>query len=473
MMETLRSAWRFIGGWLDNLNLVRQFALAGSVVILIAMTVIGRWVATQIETGVVNSTSAATALYMDAVLSPVMGRLTSRRPLDPVTQQKIDNILANTELGQKVVSIKIWTKGGIISYSNQNDLIGKQFPESKHLRQAWSGTVSAEFDSLHDDEDAHERASGLTLLEMYMPVRDKSNGNIIAVAEFYVLGEPLNTALAEAHKRSWLLVGCVSLAMMAALYGIVRNGNQTIETQKKSLEARLEQNEQLRTQVQLAYRRAENLKERFLRKVGADLHDGPAQLIGLALLRLDSLRPSTNSSLSVSCQAQATSFDVIRDTLREALEEIRKQSAGLALPELEIANSREAVELAITGHEKRTETQVAALIDMDEQPLDHDMKICLYRFVQEGLNNSFHHANGAEQEVRMSTAGSDLVLEVNDRGPGIIEDNQRADGHGIGLIALRDRVETLGGRFTFEPRRGGGCSLRAKFNLDSLVEKDV
>ena len=331
---------------------------------------------------------------MDAVLAPVIGRLTSQRGLDPIARRRVNEILAKTELGQKVVSIKIWDREGVITYSTEKQLIGRKFTPSKHLKQAWSGNVSAEFDSLHDEEDALERASGLKLLEMYMPVRDKSNGNIIAVAEFYILGEAMNRHLAMANQRSWLLVGLLSLVMMAALYGIVRNGNRTIETQRLSLESRLQQNERLRLQVQRAYRRAENLKERLLRQVGADLHDGPAQLIGLALLRLDSLRPSS--------QTKESSFDVVRDTLKEALQEIRKQSSGLALPELEGANPREAIELAIAGHERRTDTQVSATIEMPLDPLPEEIKICFYRFVQEGLNNSFRHANGIGQEVRKS-----------------------------------------------------------------------
>ena len=229
------------------------------------------------------------------------------------------------------MSIKIWDKEGVVTYSTQKQLIGQKFTPSMHLKQAWNGDVSAEFDSLHDEEDALERASGLKLLEMYMPVRDKSNGEITAVAEFYILEEALNSHLAMAHQRSWLVVGLVYLTMMAALYVIVRNGNRTIETQRRSLETRLHQNERLWLQVQRAYRRAENLKERFLRKVGADLHDGPAQLIGLALLRLDSLRPSSDPSSSSNMTKEAT-FDTVQDTLKEALEEIRKQSrrAGAA-----------------------------------------------------------------------------------------------------------------------------------------------
>ncbi|MGI9409863.1 MAG: hypothetical protein ACR2OV_07305, partial [Hyphomicrobiaceae bacterium] len=169
MIEKAEPGWHKIRQWLDGLSLVHQFALAGSIVVLIAMTVIGRWVAAQIEIGVVHSTSAATALYMDAVLAPVIGKFKSGRKLDPNTQQKIDQILANKEFGKKVVSIKFWDKEGVITYSTQKQLIGQKFTPSMHLKQAWNGDVSAEFDSLHDEEDAIERASGLKLLEMYMP----------------------------------------------------------------------------------------------------------------------------------------------------------------------------------------------------------------------------------------------------------------------------------------------------------------
>ena len=62
---------------LRNLNLVQQFVLAGSIVVIIAMTVIGRWVASQIETGILHSTSAATVLYMESILAPLVPGLVS------------------------------------------------------------------------------------------------------------------------------------------------------------------------------------------------------------------------------------------------------------------------------------------------------------------------------------------------------------------------------------------------------------
>jgi len=195
---------------LRNLNLVQQFALAGSIVVIIAMTVIGRWVAMQIEGGVVNSTSAATALYMDAILAPIVPDLINEGGQRTIPDERINHIMRQTEFGQRVVSIKIWKRDGHIIFSNRKELIGRQFVPSLHLKKAWSGVVSAEFDNLSDEEDTHERASGLPLLEMYMPVRQKSDGKIIAVAEFYILAHQLRADLARAYGRSWVLSKAMS-----------------------------------------------------------------------------------------------------------------------------------------------------------------------------------------------------------------------------------------------------------------------
>ena len=84
---------------------------------------------------------------------------------------------------------------------------------------------------------------------------------------------------------------------MGALFSIVRDGSKTIDQQRVFLTERvaqlsdlLQQNEVLRQRVERAARSATEGTERLMRQVGSDLHDGPAQLIALALLRLDSLK---------------------------------------------------------------------------------------------------------------------------------------------------------------------------------------
>ncbi|RVD47944.1 sensor histidine kinase, partial [Mesorhizobium sp. M2D.F.Ca.ET.140.01.1.1] len=78
------------------------------------------------------------------------------------------------------------------------------------------------------------------------------------------------------------------------------------------------QNSSLRQRVQRASRRATAINERYLRRIGADLHDGPAQLVALAALRMDSpalVDPGTSSTL------REAEIAGIHKTLGEAMRE--------------------------------------------------------------------------------------------------------------------------------------------------------
>ena len=79
-----------------------------------------------------------------------------------------------------------------------------------------------------------------------------------------------------------------------ALYGIVRAGSNTIERQEAALRAQVAEsrriaalNRDLGERVMRASARATASTERTLRRIGADLHDGPAQYVALAAMRLD------------------------------------------------------------------------------------------------------------------------------------------------------------------------------------------
>ena len=89
------------------------------------------------------------------------------------------------------------------------------------------------------------------------------------------------------------------------------------------------------------------------------------------------------------------------------------------------------------------------------------VKVCVYRVVQEGLNNAFHHAAGTGQRVSARIDGNELEVVVADGGPGVVLSNKHKTG-GQGLAGLRDRVEALSGQLAIESRRGG-TRLMARF----------
>jgi signal transduction histidine kinase len=460
---SLSSRWQ-------RLSLATQFTIVAAIVVGITMAVLGRWVAARIESGVITNTAASAALYMDRFVEPYVQELANGGTLSPASQNALDELAKTKGFGERILAVKIWRADGTIVYSTYPALIGKHLPVTDSLARALKGQVVAEFNELEDDENAIERSLGMSFLEIYSPVREADSGRIIAVVEFYQVADSFANQLTWAQLEGVLMVGGLSLLMLGALIGIVRRGSRTIISQQHALSARVSElsrslalNEELRQRIADANRRSSESNERFLRRVSAELHDGPVQLLGLVLLRLDGLNAPADSR-DGGCVAET--IEIIRGALKDALTEIRGLSSGLALPELEGLDLHDAVELAVRNHERRTGTTVAISLPDTLPVIPASIKTCLYRFVQEGLNNAFRHAGGAGQRVALGWEEARLEIEVSDKGPGIAANGPSSSKSGIGLTGLRDRIESLGGTMLITSSAGHGTRLRASFQLN-------
>lgn len=465
-----------VNGLWQQLSLAQRFALTGGVVMLLGMAVIGSWVASRIEEGVTRNTANATALYVESVIAPLSQELTRSEGLSPTATRALDEVLSNTTLGRRVVSFKLWRKGGRIVYASNPDLAGQVFQQADHLRAAWSGHVVANFDALSDDKDpseASERATGIPLLEIYSPIREVWSGDVIGVAEFYEEARDLKSSIFAARLESWLVVGAVTATTAAALFGIVQGGSRTIEGQRVALEARVgelatlaAQNEALRRRVQRASSRASELNEQYLRRISAELHDGPAQLLGFAALRVESIEDEADRG------RRAAEVERIRGSLSDALRDLRSICRGLALPEIDGMSLAALLDHAVTAHRQRTQASVELDLagDLAAEALPRPLRICVYRFVQEGLNNAYRHAGDVSTRVGAEVREGTLFLAVEDAGPGFTA----ADPHpeGLGLSGLRDRVESLGGEFSIEGRAGAGARIAMTIGLSEVPSDD-
>ncbi|RYG62486.1 sensor histidine kinase, partial [bacterium] len=218
------------------LTLARQYLLGGATVLLAGMLTIGFWVTSQISESVTRNTATATALYVDGVISPLLPDIDGSNVLGDGARSALDETLSTGALGERIETFKLWGRDGLIIYSSEPSLIGKRFEPTTSLREAWAGKVAAEFDDLTDDEDALERDAGVSLLEIYHPIRAPWSGKTVAVAEFYEHAEELESSLLAARVRSWIVVGAVTVAMIGALFGIVLRGSSTISRQRTALE---------------------------------------------------------------------------------------------------------------------------------------------------------------------------------------------------------------------------------------------
>ncbi|MFQ5625063.1 MAG: sensor histidine kinase [Methyloligellaceae bacterium] len=465
----------------NDLKLVSKFAVAGSVVMLIGMTILGLWISERIQESVTENTAAATALYMDSFVAPLVQELAKGKKLTRRHRRELDRLLIKTSLGKRVVSMKIWKENGYIAYSPRPSIIGKTFAPTENLKRAWTGVVTAEYDSLVDEEDALERAAGKPFLEIYAPIRARGQGaeKIIAVAEFYEQSDGLEADLRAARMEAWFLIGLVWFATFTILFVIVRQGSQTIDSQRRSLEDRieelsdlLEQNDQLRIRVEHAYRQAGDINEHFLKNIGADLHDGPAQLLSLAILRLENLKSAGKCEAKANT-ATGKNFEIVQSALSDALAEIRNISSDLVTPDVDHMSLSKLLESAVETHKKRTGTEVDAEILVNASNISRSAKINIYRFAQESLNNAFQHADGKKQKLVAQTRNGTLTVQVSDKGPGFNYSNTAPKGEGLGLAGMRNRIQSLMGTFDIKSGPDIGTCVTAKLELAKLDKGDV
>jgi len=82
----------------------------------------------------------------------------------------------------------------------------------------------------------------------------------------------------------------------------------------------------------------------------------------------------------------------------------------------------------------------------------------LYRVVQEALNNAIRHSGATRVSVRLERDDSGVGLEFADNGVGFDQEEVRLKG-GLGLVGMRERAATLGGRIEIDSRPGEGTRI--------------
>jgi signal transduction histidine kinase len=113
-----------------------------------------------------------------------------------------------------------------------------------------------------------------------------------------------------------------------------------------------------------------------------------------------------------------------------------------------------------------------------KRPLPADVDQAAYRIVQEALTNVSRHAGRAPACVRLDYGTGTLTVQVTDGGDGRLAQSgpaqpapagsangahaSQAQGQGLGLIGMRERVSALGGRLRAGPGTDGGFLVRAE-----------
>lgn len=457
---------------MSTLNRSTQFVIAATLILGLTMIFVGKLVSDRIEHAAVQSAAEAGANYMEAFLEPYVQELKRGNELSERSTKALDRLMQSRSLRRHIVSMKIWRPDGTVVYSTNKSVTHRQFPLDE-INGALKGNVVTDLEDLNQEENEFERQFNIPLYEIYAPLRAFHSRKIIAVGEFYERADRLEKEISQIRQQVWIVVGAATLAMLTLLFFIVRRGDKIIQRQQIALHSRLREQKRLHNRNSILQRKITNATQEFshineltLRRIGADLHDGPAQLLTLILIRLD--------DLAENCAAiDQETLETIRGAATDALREVRDLSRGLALPEINELTLHEELVLVAQRHEQRTGTKVHLQLERLPEVTTLPLKLCIYRFVQETLNNAYHHANGAGQTISASHVDELLIVKVDDSGPGMSVDSMVVETQGrtrLGLVGLRYRVESLGGLFSIDSSPTTGTSVKAQFKLSTTAQ---
>ncbi|MCC6890672.1 MAG: hypothetical protein IT536_19280 [Hyphomicrobiales bacterium] len=424
------------------------------------------WLGNEVWRGGARSATAERVVYLDALIAPIVQELAHRSELSAPTREALSNLLARAAVAERIKLVRIWSPGGTIVFST--DPARRPAPRASALAQAFEGQVviAPGEPSSGALNDRRRETNGFVA---YYPLREAGTNRIIAVAELHEPAERFTGAVTW-RTDTLAMVGFALFAAFALLasfaYRLFEQRNAWSARAAELSRLLIENFEFQKTLRQASVETAHN-NERTLRQIGADLHDGPAQLVGLALLRLDNVKAALQSS-GTDLEGE---FKTIRSVLWDALVEVRHIAAGVAPPVLEGRSPAEVVEITARTHESRTGTCVDCELGRLPPRFSPLLHTCIYRFIQEGLNNAYKHAGGKGQTVAAKCEDGELVIEVRDSGPGIAKrepgQSGTLGGSKIGLAGLRARVESLNGKFECRFAPNAGTRLIARFHVNA------
>jgi signal transduction histidine kinase len=238
-------------------------------------------------------------------------------------------------------------------------------------------------------------------------------------------------------------LGSGLLLVLAGMAYIVRLERQT--------DQRYAQLAQSRRESQFLAARLLDAQEDERRSISRELHDEIGQSLGVLLVdlsRLSNAPPGNPEEL----KAQLGNMKSLTERTFQAVRNIALLLRPSMLDDLGLVAALEWQGREVS---RRSEMEVEVQSENVSSGLPDEVTICVYRIVQEALNNAVRHSGAKNARIILSQSPRGLQVRVTDDGRGF--DTARA--RGLGLLGMEERVSRLGGKLTNVSSPSGGTEI--------------
>ncbi len=191
--------------------------------------------------------------------------------------------------------------------------------------------------------------------------------------------------------------------------------------------------------------------------IARELHDDINQRIALLSVNLEQWAQHPPSS---GVEVSNHIGNVLQD-LSDLAKDIQALSHRLHSSKLEYLG----LVLAAKGFCRELSEQKHVEIDFIHEgipgSLPKEISLCLFRVLQEALQNAVKHSGARQFRVELRAASGEIQLTVNDQGVGFDRQNV-VNRHGLGLVSMQERTHLVGGEFSIQSEASRGTTISAR-----------
>ena len=184
--------------------------------------------------------------------------------------------------------------------------------------------------------------------------------------------------------------------------------------------------------------------------IGRELHDNVNQILAGAKLYL-----------GMAAQQDERIKKVVKyplELIDNSISEIRLLTSKNVTPVRNI-NLKALIQKLVKTLNKITTIKTIFNYGITNEIIDDELKLNIYRIVQEQVNNIIKHAAPLNVKILIETVGNSIMVVVTDDGKGF-DVNKRRDG--IGITNMINRVDSFNGKIDIESSPGNGCKIQVE-----------
>jgi signal transduction histidine kinase len=282
----------------------------------------------------------------------------------------------------------------------------------------------------------------------------------IAVANERGLGrsEEQMAAASDGLRRSVLLTFGITLAGGVVLAILTIGYTLRLE---RELERRLDENSRARADLQELSAKLLRAQENERRTLARELHDEVGQSLSAILMEAE------NAACAEDFPEAREHLASVRTLAEKTVNEVRDLALLLRPSMLDDFGLVPALNWHARETTKRSGLNVVLSADEEADDLPDEHKTCIYRLVQEAINNSARHAHARTVEVNLKRENDRVRCSVRDDGAGFDPRFVR----GLGLLGMEERVRRLGGHLAVDSQLGRGTLIAAELPVAELTRK--